>query len=57
MKATKSMIIILELKESEAYWLMAAVQNPLHGQTTDEESAFEANIRLDMFESIKAELR
>lgn len=56
MQATKSIIITLELKETEARWLMMTIQNPLHGQTPDEESPFEASMRLNMFESIKAEL-
>ena len=57
MQATKSIIITLELKEPEAHWLMMTMQNPLHGQTPNEESSFEANMRINMFESIKAELR
>lgn len=56
MKSNTSVEITLILTNDEAKWLMDMMQNPLHEQTPEEESAEDSNMRRTFFETIRRDL-
>jgi len=53
MKVNKEESVMLFLTRQEAEWLKSAMQNPLHGETPDEEYSENAYFRKCFFDVLK----
>lgn len=49
----KEIVVALTLSEENARWLMATMQNPLHGKDLDEESAQDSQKRHGLFMALR----
>lgn len=47
----------LTLQEEEAEWLRGVMQNPLYGQTPEEESEEDNRMRRAFFDAVKSAIR
>jgi hypothetical protein len=43
---------VLHLNEAQADWLKHVMQNPLHGQTPEEEEAYDNDMRQQFFHAL-----
>lgn len=54
--STKNIKIFLELDESEAKWLKEVMQNPLHGQSPEQEDEDDSMLRMRFFKILAKEI-